>query len=456
MLKNFEIGRKKALNIIYLKTFYLIVQVKIMLMKCLSGKIKNFKHIIPFLMTLLFLASPNIFWAQEPQWPWRFVGENFQITKNSGDHFLPFVVSNNNIYLAMWYKNTPFGFDIYGARITKEGAVLDKDEIPICTAANDQMFPSAAWDGENFLVVWQDKRSGKRWDIYGARVGIDGTVLDPDGIPIVVGRYDQVSPTLSFDGENYLVVWQGKRTPKIWNVYFTRVSRNGEVIDNPVPVCPSLKNQASPAVAFDGQNYFIVWQDKREGKFWDIYGAKVASSGEILDNNGIAISSTFEDNSSRGDKWRPVLSWNGKYYLIVWMVSPMDNKWFLYGQQVSPEGQPLGGVTDLPIQRDGTNKVFPAIIWNGTEHFLVWEEEPEGDPKIFGASIIPDYRLDISEIMGISTSQVTNAAMPALSMAEDITLVVWQAKSPEGYWQIYGQCIKKQLEIPSDSMDLKE
>jgi hypothetical protein len=339
----------------------------------------------------------------------------------------------------VWYKNTPSGFDIYGARITKEGAVLDKDEIPICTAANDQMFPSAAWDGENFLVVWQDKRSGKRWDIYGARVGIDGTVLDPDGIPIVVGRYDQVSPTLSFDGENYLVVWQGKRTPKIWNVYFTRVSRNGEVIDNPVPVCPSLKNQASPAVAFDGQNYFIVWQDKREGKFWDIYGARVTQWGRVLDAGGIRI--TYGDDLGV-DRWRPILSWNGLYYLVVWMISPEMDKWYLYGKRINSEGQ-LIEVGYIHIQKDGLNKAFPAILWDGEEYLLVWEEDPEGDSKIKGVSILAQYRVLVSESVSISSQEVKNPCFPYTSRMGDEILIVWQGIAPDDSWQIYGQQLSR-------------
>jgi hypothetical protein len=447
MLKNFEIGRKKALNIIYLKTLYLIVQVKIMLMKCLSGKIKNFKHIIPFLMTLLFLASPSIFWAQEPQWPWFFKGENFQITNNLEDNHLPSVTYGNSFisfYLAVWSKKTPSGFDIYGARINRNGEVLEGgDGIPICTAKNDQMFPSVLWDGENFFVVWQDMRSGKRWDIYGARVSLDGQVLDPDGIPIAIGKssYDQVGPVVSFDGENYLVVWQGKRSSKTWNIYFRRVSKSLEILDEkPVALSPSLKDQASPAVAFDGENYLIVWQDKRGGKFWDIYGARVTPSGEVLDEKGFQI--TYSSDSG-WDRWKPVLSWNGNYYLVIWMASIEMDQWFLYSKKVGPKGEILD-LVDYLIQRDGSNKAFPAILWDGSEHLLVWEEEPEGDSKIFGAYFIPDYKpLPIGDTLQISTPQVTDASFPVLACSEDGILVVWQAKASDGNWQIYAQQLSK-------------
>ena len=46
---------------------------------------------------------------------------------------------------------------------------------------------------------------------------------------------------------------------------------------------------ASPAIGFDGANYLIVWQDKRNGD-WDVFGSRVTPAGEVLDPAGILIS----------------------------------------------------------------------------------------------------------------------------------------------------------------------
>lgn len=43
-----------------------------------------------------------------------------------------------------------------------------------------------AFDGANFLVVWQDFRSGKHYGIYAARVTPAGKVLDAEGLPLDV------------------------------------------------------------------------------------------------------------------------------------------------------------------------------------------------------------------------------------------------------------------------------
>jgi hypothetical protein len=433
---------------------------KILLMGWLFGKMKNFKHIIPFLMTLLFLATPNIFWAQDSNWPWIPDGENFQITKNLGDDFSPAITSNGHLYFVVWYKRTKSGFDIYGTRVTQNGDILDRDGIPICTASNDQMFPAVASDGKDFLVVWQDMRSGKRWDIYGAMVTADdGQVLNtdvfPNGFPIALGKSadDQMTPALAFDGENYLVVWQGKAASKVWNVYFSMVSvsKDGEVaVKGKKAISPIPKNQVSPAVAFNGENYFVVWQDFRSGKFWDIYGARVTPFGEILDHKGFTISPTFEGDISGLDKWRPVLSWDGNFFLVIWMVSREEGRWGLEGKRVTGDGEWVD-LLDILIQEDTTNKIFPALLWDGDHYVLVWEEEPEGESKIFGVSILPQYKPFImSEVVEISSPEMRKSSIPGISKIEDEVLIIWQGKGPEDNWQIYGQCFKKQSEITSE------
>jgi len=48
-----------------------------------------------------------------------------------------------------------------------------------------------------------------------------------------------------------------------------------------------------------------------------------------------------------------------------------------------------------------------------------------------------------SDAVLISTSDVRDVSLPALSVADDTILMVWQAKDPEGYWQIYGQAFTK-------------
>ena len=446
------VERKNFIHLVHFRALLFILQARIFLKGFLFESMKKFKYFIVLTFFISFFVPTS--WAQQDKWPWTFEGGNFQITIDLQDDFSPVIASNDHRYLAVWYRKTKSGFDIYGTRIEENGEIIDEEGIEICTASNDQMFPSVASDGENFLVVWQDKRSGKRWDIYGTIVTNDGQVLSP--FPIATGKltYDQVSPNLAFDGENYLVVWQGKKNAKLWNIYFAWVSKDGKVLDEiPALLNPSLKNQASPAVAFNGENYFIVWQDFRSDKFWDIYGARVTPSGEVFDKKGNPISQILpndQENTYMWNKWRPVLSWDGKFFLVVWMTSREENKWYLEGKRVGMDGKPAD-LEDVPIQVDTTNKVFPVIQWDGDQYILIWEEEPEGESKICGASILPQLKpFEISEAVPITpiiSPDVINPSYPGISKIRDEVLIVWQGKGEDDYWHIYGQCLKKRVKI---------
>jgi hypothetical protein len=72
-----------------------------------------------------------------------------------------------------------------------------------------QVGGNLAFDGVNYLVVWN--QGGDGLDVYGARVTPAGTVLDPGGIPIATEAGAQAGARVAFDGTNYLVTWADTR-----------------------------------------------------------------------------------------------------------------------------------------------------------------------------------------------------------------------------------------------------
>ena len=271
-------------------------------------------------------------------------------------------------YLVVWQDDrSGSAYDIYGARVSRAGAVLDGTGIAISTAASDQSAPAVAFDGTNYLVVWQDASLGIGYDIYGARVSRAGAVLDGSGIPISTAANDQVAPAVAFDGTNYLVVWEDRRSGTSSDIYGARVSRAGAVLDGTgiaistaasdqvrtggglrrhqlpggvgghvapepasrhlrgagepgrygprrpgIPISTAADHQVAPAVAFDGTNYLVVWQDGRSGTSRDIYGARVSRAGAVLDGTGIPIS------TAANDQYAPAVAFDGTNYLVVW------------------------------------------------------------------------------------------------------------------------------------------
>ncbi|MEO0074099.1 MAG: hypothetical protein ABIK43_05525, partial [candidate division WOR-3 bacterium] len=203
------------------------------------------------------------------------------------DQYCPAVAFCGTNFLVVWHDWRGDDCDIYGARVTVGGVVLEPQGIVISTTVMEQLCPAVAFGGTNYLVVWHDSRGGD-YDIYGARVTPAGTVLDPQGIAISSATDDQGYPAVAFDGSNYLVVWADWRTVSYSDVYGARVSPAGVVLDSQgIAISSAAYDQWYPDVAFDGTNYLVVWMDGRNGNDWDIYGARVSPGGTVSDERPV-------------------------------------------------------------------------------------------------------------------------------------------------------------------------
>jgi hypothetical protein len=214
----------------------------------------------------------------------------------------PAVTANGTNFLVVWsdFRNTPSNAvqgDIYGALVSVSGAVLQSNGFPICTATNDQNGPAVAPFGTNFLVVWQDARASlstaTRWDIYGARVTAGGQVLDPSGIPICATVPIQTNVAVAANGSQALVVWADFRYSGAYpHIFGTRIGADGSILDpNGLAICTAAYFQTSVAVAADGQGYFVAWCDWRGSPSGPpaLYGATVSSNGTVSPANGFPI-----------------------------------------------------------------------------------------------------------------------------------------------------------------------
>src|SRR5207249_2933509 len=146
-----------------------------------------------------------------------------------------------------------------------------------------------AFDGTNYLVVYRNYEQ-----IIGMRVSPAGAILDaPDGFNIGLGFS---GPAIAFDGTNYLVVW-GHFVPSDadpsggYDIFGAHVTKQGQVLDDPaLTIFAAAGEQYSPSVAFDGVNYLVVWHDRRDDVDVNIMGSRITTAGVNIDPDGIAIS----------------------------------------------------------------------------------------------------------------------------------------------------------------------
>ncbi len=368
------------------------------------------------------------------------------ISRAAGFQVLPSVAFDGTNYLVAWEncRTEDFSYDIRGARVSVAGEVLDTSGIAISTSASYQAYPSIAFDGANYLVVWGDYRSGTGYDINGARVTVAGAVLDPVGMPVTVVANNQLSPAVAFDGINYLVVWEDDRNGGFGSsdIYGTRVSVAGEVLDpSGIVISTAVDGQWRPSVAFDGTNYLVVWEDKRNSNqsmlsSYDVYGARVSVEGEVLDTSGIAIAQVGYA------QWNPSVAFGGMNCLVVWEDGRNQNTSEIYAARVSVDGVVLDPA-GIPISRGAENSRHnPSIAFSGTNYLVVWEDQSGGSSyyDIYGARLSLTGKLLGSGVTAISTA-ANGQQYPSAAFDGTNYLVVWEdsrSGSGYGYDDIYG------------------
>ncbi|MBA7541658.1 hypothetical protein ES705_33974 [subsurface metagenome] len=203
--------------------------------------------------------------------------DTIDVFANGGDN--PSIIFDGTRYFVAWEYNN----DIYAVRIDTTGLVLDTTSIVISNGVYYDRHPSIAFDSTNYFMVWHYGTHETTFDIYGARVDTLGVLLDTIAIPIAMGSYRQWYPSVDFDGVNYLVVWEDRRNGYA-DIYGTRVTSDGVVLDpSGIPICTAPSGQYEPEIKFDGQNYCVIWEDWRNGDYTDIYGCYVNPSGTVIE-----------------------------------------------------------------------------------------------------------------------------------------------------------------------------
>ena len=131
-------------------------------------------------------------------------GYNLLVSPSTYPNAPPEVTYGGGNYLVVWsgaLENGSSTSDIHGARVrASDGVLLDPVARFISPGGSK---PAAASDGSRFLAVW----STPGGEIRGARMGLDGTVLDSGGFPVGMGN-TLTPPHVTFDGRDYRVAWE--------------------------------------------------------------------------------------------------------------------------------------------------------------------------------------------------------------------------------------------------------
>jgi hypothetical protein len=341
----------------------------------------------------------------------------------------PAVAGNGDNFLVVWRDSRTTG--IYGALVATNGVISPTNGLSVLNGSNDQYTPAVAACGTNYLVVVQDYRKGSssayNSDIYGARVSGGGAVLDLAGFIISTNAGSQFRPAAASDGTNYLVVWQDYDVGGN-DIRAARVSPSGAVLEmNGFPVCHAFNTQASPAVSGGAGGFLVAWQDFRDSGTNNYeartYAARVQGDGSVLDPNGVSLS------LSDGGQCVPAVAMREGNWLVVWQDfrnNPGTMLSDVYGVSGSWSNPLTVGPEGL-ISGAGNVELSPAAAALGTNYLVVWADNrhaASNDWDICGVRLDADGALLDSSPLWICTA--THRQLdPTVTAGETNFLVAW-------------------------------
>lgn len=189
------------------------------------------------------------------------------------------IASDGNTYFAAWDT----GMEIRGSIVTKCGMqdinnnflIAAKSQSLNCTDHNPV---SVAFDGTNYLVVWNDHSdcaTVPKSDILAQYIDSFGNRVNPtsDVSPFQINTtntWRAARPSIAFDGTNYLVVWTDGRNDADKNgicestegtcddVYGQYLSKSGKVVGSEFVINNDAGNQIGFVTGFNAGSYFLT------------------------------------------------------------------------------------------------------------------------------------------------------------------------------------------------------
>lgn len=349
------------------------------------------------ILTILLIlgVSSNSLAVQPGYLPANFLPGDALVGPAYNSQLNPDIAQGGNMTLVVWEDSRAIvtggtesetGRDIYAMRLDAAGNLLDLTPIPVATVSASQSYPKVAWNGSNWLVVFEGygPNGTGYYDsgLYAVRVSPTGAVLDPNPIPLYGTKPTGGSYwALASDGNNWVVAVQGTSTSG--DIVGIRISPAGVVLDPPTRSLVSATyymrsnirlayaggvflmtfngSSGTEAMRFDGNlnvlaaptqiltvsasdlagagsQFYLAWHQQQPDFSMAVYGTRLDSNGQKLDGEGDNLSgNTFSDTFSEIG-----VTWDG----VNWRVSWLRNLTELRTVRVNSSGTVLdqGGV----------------------------------------------------------------------------------------------------------------
>ncbi len=269
-------------------------------------------------------------------------------------------------------------------------------------------------------------------------------VLDETGLPtgestLTVTSSDSAGGPIVWTGDRYGVLWQD-RPENDYEIYFRLLDETGgTVVTAPVQVSDGFPDfSVNPDLGWTGNNFIAVWQDRREGDLFDIYGQIIDVDGNLI---GADVKMTQAGNLGNES---PVIAASSQGIGVVWNRIAASGPSFIQFRTFDFELQPVSDVVELT---DGsTEAVYPVVAWNDGEYVIAWYDKTASPKGIYGAVVSPDGTVVVPPRALTNPGSANSRYVTLKALGDRVLLVYADDRDLNVGYEVYARMVTSSLD----------
>jgi hypothetical protein len=327
-------------------------------------------------------------WGQRVAEDGTLIDTNFAISVSDSTQKWVDVAFGDSAFLVVWLDKKDY--NLWGQLLTSTAALIDTP-FQVCSTEFVDWNPAIAWGRNRWLVVWN-------WG------GIWGQFLTPDGA--LEGERFEVyknskgksgnADAAAFDGENFLVAWNEASLHPRRVVEGQMIDSTGAKIDTHFTVVSASAPMMYPKIACSGTEYLVISDVGDDSIGAQFVGLDGSLTGELI---------VIADEPRGYNRWRPAVAWEGANYLAVWVDGRYDEH-AIYGRWISREGDFLDTSFAISTAW-WSYEYEPEIACGETGCLVVWLDTRHLDHDVYGRIVSSTGVEESNEQLSISNSQLT-------------------------------------------------
>ncbi len=232
--------------------------------------------------------------------------------------------------------------------------------------------PSPTWKGDGFGVAWVDERDGNPEVYFRVLDSAGGKPVTTSDVKVSSSNGASLNPSVAWNGSEFLVVWDDVKGSNR-DIYTRRLDALGSPLAQPKRLMTDGSIQENPSILWDSSQYALIWTDERDGNR-EIYALR-------LDSGGGAIGSEVRITNSLGVSENPSIAMIGSGdYAIAWQDNRAGSFEAWYGRWQGPGYATPAGVA---VSTGGADALAPSVTTTGLEVLLAWEDHRTVPAEVF-------------------------------------------------------------------------